>query len=180
VPVTALQVEGNHAMTGENWGGKSHHHDNWDYASGLFAQSHTENWVQWHFTEDGGQAFYVKLSVAGITVVSCHGNHIKSHSRTPFYGLETYARALLEQLQGDERLDPRLLLIHHFHRFAQLEIGGTQVSISGALQGFTDYAAKGGFAPSERSQTCLIVKADDKPLIWGVHKIVCEPDKEDE
>lgn len=174
VPVTCLQVEGNHATTGEQWGGLGHHHDNWDYASGLFAQSHTGDWCDWVFTDDDDQAYAVKFNIGGYTILSCHGNHIKSHSRTPFYGLETAARNILEQLQGAERLSPRLLLIHHFHRFAQFEIGGTHVSMNGALQGFTTYAAKRGYPPSERSQTCIILKADKKPLIWGVHKIVCE------
>lgn len=176
VPVTALQAEGNHAKTGDGWGGQAHRKDNWDYASGRWAEQITGEWSDWQFTPDttSHDNWYVNLDICDMTIISTHGNHIRAHGRTPFYGLQAYARACYEQLPKQQRLKPRILLMHHFHQPAMFQFGETTVVMNGALQEFTSHAAKGSYCPNARTQNLILVKLGDAPRVWGYHPIVCE------
>lgn len=169
--VRALQADGNHARGGFGKGGDAHPHDNWDRMSGKFAESHTKRFVDWEYIPFG--SMFLETKVAGMTVVTTHGQHIKAQLKTPHYGIDRWALVARDYVREEWRRDPQILLLHHHHRLFGDYVGKTFVAMPGSLQPHSMYAKELGAPESYPAQSLITIKADDNPLIWGWHPILC-------
>lgn len=171
--VRALQAYGNHAAGGDKRGGPPHPLDNWDRASGFYAERATRDWVNWEFIAD--KKLFLQTMVGGIAVSLMHGQNIKSHFKTPYYGIDYWTMA--SKSYKDDKIPasaPRLVLLHHHHRLYCAYLGADCISMCGTLQPANDYVESIGGQPTPLSQVLIAIKADANPCIHGWHPIFAE------
>lgn len=166
--VRVFAVRGNHGRTGDKWSA-IHPNSNWDMAGYLWLQEATKDVVEWRIAEDDE---HLMVSISGLVMVLSHGDHVRISQRVPWYGVEDYMRATAEWFSS-KPYTSRLIFIGHLHHAFTTQTDSAALYCNGALQGFTQFAKNGRFAPQPRMQNlvCWGWGIEDAPIELSFQKI---------